>query len=120
MSSSYDYYFATILRHIYINKFKNCVKHDPLLQSLKHVIIDGWAEVIELVSDKIKPFWNFREELTVQDDLLYTGERVLIPEEYQKEMLTCIHEGHLGIEKCVARAKYSMFWVGVTNDIKKW
>lgn len=103
----------------YVTKFKNSVQNDTLLQSLKCQILDGWPENVNMVNDKLKPFWNFREELTFQDDLLYKGERILIPKEYQAEMLTRLHEGHLGIEKCIARAKNSMFWIGITNDVKK-
>ena len=33
-------------------------------------------------------------------------------------MLTRIHEGHLGIEKCVNRARSSIYWLMMIKDIE--
>ena len=45
------------------------------------------------------------------------GERVIVPTSLRKEMKARIHEGHLGIEKCKARARDSMYWPGINNEI---
>ena len=35
------------------------------------------------------------------------------------DVLKKVHETHLGIEKCKARARASMYWPGMTNDIEE-
>ena len=44
-------------------------------------------------------------------------ERVIVPSSLRKEMKARIHEGHLGIEKCKARARETMFWPGINSEI---
>ena len=34
-------------------------------------------------------------------------------------MLTLIHQGHLGVEKCLLKARDCLFWPGITKDIKE-
>ncbi|GFN78566.1 Pol polyprotein [Plakobranchus ocellatus] len=36
----------------------------------------------------------------------------------QNLILEKIHEGHQGIEKCQLRARNSVFWIGITKDIR--
>ncbi len=100
-------------------KFRQAVQDEPIFQSLTKLIVNGWPDSCEVLSENLKPYWNFREELSMFDGLVFKGERVLVPGLFQKEMLSRVHEGHLGIDKCIARAKSCMFWVGITNQIKQ-
>ena len=45
------------------------------------------------------------------------GARLLIPSTLRKKVLEQIHDGHLGIEKCMLKARDSVFWPGISNDI---
>ncbi|GBM33339.1 Uncharacterized protein K02A2.6 [Araneus ventricosus] len=45
--------------------------------------------------------------------------RLIIPESMKSEILKAIHEGHLGITKCRARAKESIWWPGLSTKIKR-
>ena len=47
-------------------------------------------------------------EISVENGLLMRGCRIVIPSELQQEMLNKIHDGHLGITKCRARARQSI------------
>ena len=38
------------------------------------------------------------------------GSRIIVPKSLQQEYLQCLHMGHLGISKCRARAKTTVFW----------
>ena len=61
--------------------------------------------------------WNFREELTIEDGLILKGDRIVVPTSLRKEILSIIHQGHLGQEKCLLRARTSVFWPGLTKDV---
>lgn len=56
-------------------------------------------------------------ELTVIDGLLFKATKVVIPRSMRTEILERIHDGHLGINKCLSRARQLVFWPGITGDI---
>ena len=47
------------------------------------------------------------------------GPRVVIPQALQKEVLHKLHEGHQGITRCRLRAQISVWWPGLTQELKK-
>ena len=67
---------------------------------------------------EVKPYWQARGQLTVDNNLLLYGPRIVIPSSLQKEILSKIHEGHQGIQKCRLRANTSVWWPGISKHIK--
>jgi hypothetical protein len=51
----------------------------------------------ELVANTtgLQKYWNFRDEITVLDGLLYKSQRIMVPKTLQREMLVKLHESHL-------------------------
>ena len=47
------------------------------------------------------------------------GSGVLILKALQKEVLDKLHEGHQGITCCRSRAQISVWWPGLTQELKK-
>ena len=58
-----------------------------------------------------------RNELSLHNDLLLRGNRVVIPANLKQEILHKLHVGHQGIVKCRLRAKESVWWPGISDDI---
>ena len=55
--------------------FQQNTKDDPVLQLLKRTIELGWPERREAVPSEICAFFSYRDELTVQDEILFRGNR---------------------------------------------
>ena len=60
---------------------------------------------------------TFVNELSVVDSVLLKGQRVVVPDSMKTQMLTLIHEGHLGIEKCKRRAREILYWPNMNKDV---
>ena len=92
---------------------------DKELQSLKHYISTGWPAKRSQIPVFLHPYWNFRDELTVESGILMKNSKVLIPETLKQKYLKQIHQGHQGIEACRSRAREFVFWVNINSDLKE-
>ena len=92
---------------------------DEELQSLKHYISTGWPAKRSQIPVSLHPYWNFRDELTVESGILMKNSKVLIPESLKQKYLKQIHQGHQGIEACRSRAREFVFWVNINSDLKE-
>ena len=86
---------------------------------LKAHIINGFPLHTNQCPECIRPFFPYRDELTVYNGLILKGSHIVIPTELQDQLLNVIHESHLGICKTLEHARTSIFWPNITNDIKK-
>ena len=96
-----------------LTELKDQTEKDKQLQQLMNTIKTGWP-----TNKKCLPFWKFRDELSVSDNIIFKGEKVVIPTKMWPEMLRYIHSSHLGIEKCKHRARDVLFWPGMTSQIE--
>ena len=92
---------------------------DEEFQSLKHYISTGWPAKRSQIPVSLHPYWNFRDELTVESGILMKNSKVLIPETLKQKYLKQIHQGHQGIEACRSRAREFVFWVNINSDLKE-
>ena len=94
-------------------------RKDPTLKLLMHYILIGWPCDQRQLPQELHPYWNYREDLSVEDGLATKGSRFLILSTLQRKALEQIHEGHQGIEKCMLKARESVYWPGISDDICK-
>ena len=91
---------------------------DEGLQQLKHIIKIGWPETKEEVPSEIRRYFDFKEELSIQDGILFKGNRVIVPVALRPHMITQVHSSHLGIESCLNKARDVLFWPGMTAEFR--
>ena len=102
-----------------IAELKEETAKDESLQALRKQIIHGWPDHKQAVHPSIAPYWNVRHELSEAEGLLFNEQRVIIPRASRKNILMLIHESHLGVEKCKSRARATVYWPGMSNDIQE-
>ena len=77
---------------------------DIVCKELKKYCLEGWP-IKDRLNSMTKLYWSERGELTVVQNLLVKGLRIVVPSAMRLEVMDKIHEGHQGITKCRARAK---------------
>ena len=89
---------------------------DPTLQQLKQEVLTGWRDRSQ-VPEEIRQFYGYRDEITVQNGILYKGMRIIVTESLQKQMLKKVHSSHRGIDASMRRAKDVLFWPRMAAQI---
>ena len=77
---------------------QRATEEDAALRDLKTVIRHGWPLRKEDVPVKVRDYFPFRDELTVQNGLIFKGERLAVPTSSREEMTKKLHSSHIGIQ----------------------
>ena len=115
-----DHTIALALPKDCLHQLTNASSSDPTLQVLRATICRGWPETKSDMPECIHAYYDFRDELTVQDQLVFKGSRVIIPATMRKEVVAIAHATHIGIEGCIRRARESMFWPCMATELKEY
>ena len=57
--------------------------------------------------------------LSIESGLITCGNRIIVPKEMRPEMLQYMHEGHQGKERCLLRARNTVFQPKMTYDVQQ-
>ena len=94
-------------------------RKDPTVKVLMHYIGTEWSCKHRRLPQELHPYWNFTEDLSVEDGLMAKSSRILIPSTLKWKVLEQIHEKHQGIEKFMLKARVSVFWPEISDDIRE-
>ena len=80
-------------------------------------VVDGWPDSRKDCHPLILDYWNFRDEMSVENGLLFKGYRLIVPKNLRNQVLQIVHKGHFGIEKMQLRARKTVLWPGINKAI---
>ena len=89
---------------------------DDELASLMHAIVNTWPEIIKELAPALKSYWTFKE-FPVENGMVLKDTCIFIPQKMRKRILNQLHEGHLGENKCQAKATQTVYWPNISEDI---
>ena len=92
-----------------LQQFRIVTAKDPNLQLLMKVVLTGWPDHKKAVPPEVQPYFNSRDELTVQDGLIFKSDRVIIPTSLRRDVIQQVHNSHLGVEGCLCRAREAFY-----------
>ena len=99
-------------------EFKEGTALDENLQTLMSVVLEGWPTTPDEVPAEVKPYFQFRDEITAQNGLLFKVEHLIVPAKLRKEMMEMVHSSHLGIEGCLRRTREVFYWLRINAELK--
>ena len=120
-SDDMNFYVHSVVMNLQISskrmkQFQLETSQDVDLQKLKEYTEKGWPGK-EKIDASVSPYKNYQDEISYHNGVLLKGNRIIVPSSMRLEMKTLIHQGHLGTEKCLNRARGSLFWPGMTRDL---
>ncbi|ETX01927.1 MAG: hypothetical protein ETSY2_36450 [Candidatus Entotheonella gemina] len=101
-----------------LQEIKQHQEADEACQQIVQFCQSGWP-VKSSLSPEVKPYFPLSAELSVENNLLLRGGRIVIPPPLRKTYLDKIHGSHLGITKCRERARQSVWWPGISKQLKE-
>ena len=99
-------------------KISYATSQNQTLPSVKMLIHHGWPEERSKSPLCTHPFWNNRDELTIQNGILFKGMKVVISQALRHEMIKRTHSNHLGIEASLRKARNVIYWPGMNAEIR--
>jgi len=99
--------------------FQHEIATNPEMKALVDLIICGWPETVKGVPKTLRPYWPYRESLTIEDGLIFKGETLVIPPGQRQRTLESLHKSHQGITKTTLLAKHHVFWPGYIKAIEE-
>lgn len=102
-----------------LDAVRNATDADSELQEVMQFILSGWPDYAKDLPPPIRKYHELRSHLSVSAGLVLYDDRIFIPHIMQDEILSKLHAGHQGVSKCRKRARDTVYWRGISNDIKR-
>ena len=72
----------------------------------------------KIIEQNAKPYFNRRNDLSLQEGVVMFGLRVVVPSTYRGIILSELHKCHRGIVRIDALSRIQVWYPGIDNDIK--
>ena len=100
-----------------LSRIKREQQSNRICQTLITYSLKGWPEKAK-IPEGLLPYFAHKDNISYTQNYLLYNSRLVIPPTLQKEILDKIHGGHLGISKCRSRASQSVWWIGLSTQLK--
>ena len=98
-------------------ELRDCAANDPGYMKLYTTVKDGWPRSMKNIHKDIRCYFPMRDELSISENLVLRGERIIVPSMLRRDYLARIHLGHPGAEACKRRASETIYWPSIDDDI---
>ena len=92
---------------------------DPTLCSLVSTIRQGFPEKASDLSHELAPYWSIRNQLDIEDNVVWYDGRIVVPVTLRDRALDVLHSAHQGVSGMLNRARTILYWPGISNDIQR-
>ena len=100
-----------------LSAYKTAQAGDSICQKVIQYCQEGWPKQMSPLK-QLHPYWGAQHKFSVANGILLYGSRIVVPSSMQEATVKKTHAGHLGLQKCLQRAANSVWWPGITGQLK--
>ena len=104
---------------ITLQKIREETELDSELSLLKTTIFNGFPGSQHDTDPEIRSYFNVRDNLWVNEDVVMYGNRIVIPKLFRHGLLQFLHSAHQGTDGMRARAAKCIYWPGMNSAINE-
>ena len=102
-----------------LKEIREATSANATLADLRALIANGFPSETSLLSSELKAYQKLVADMHEVDGALVNNNKVIMLLSPRPKMLSIIHEGHVGMEKCKSLARQLLYWPGLTLDIEE-
>ena len=93
-------------------------EQDLVLQKLRDISMQGWPANKLDVPECVRPYFDSRDELTLQDALVFNRDLLVVPTLMCRELLAVAHSTHIGIGGCIRPMRDTLYWPRMAKEVR--
>ena len=107
-------------RDLILEDLVTAANEDPQYQELRALIANGFHGIKKTMDLPIhlRPYFKIRDDLSDIKGLALHQNKIIIPASKRRLMLDRLNASHQGIVRTLRRARTSIYWPGISSDIK--
>jgi hypothetical protein len=98
-----------------LNSLREVATADETYLDLIAAVEAGFSA--RITAPSVRQYWTIRQELSVDNGLVLFGKRIVIPQRSRRDILVKLHAAHQGIVRMKRRARQTIYWPSLNNDI---
>ena len=102
----------------YASKITKQTEQYPTLLKMKYYTKLGWSEGLNTREMDLSPYFNRRNELSLENSVLLQGNLVVIPSCFQARVMNVLHSIHIDIPHMKNLAGQYVWWPKIDDDIE--
>ena len=91
-----------------------------LMQNGQPIVYASQAPTPAQAPECLRPYFDVRDELTIQNELVFKGQQIVVLAVLRKELMEKTHASHIGIQGSIRQARDTLYWPRITTEIKEY